>query len=107
MDRIKAPRTFSVSIIPFRVDTPRLAASTSYRRKPVSRGPDWIPCQARNDGPEQKTIPRGLPRGGFIIRVAFGKRLAHPCAFLQSKRLQSIYLSNYSYSYGYGVTEIP
>ncbi|PTL37066.1 hypothetical protein CLG94_00610 [Candidatus Methylomirabilis limnetica] len=22
--------------------------------------------QARNDGPEQKTIPRGLPRGGFI-----------------------------------------
>ncbi len=37
--------------IPFRVDTPRLAASSSYRRKPVSRGPDWIPCQARNDGP--------------------------------------------------------
>ena len=24
-------------------------------------------CQARNDGPEQKTIPRGLPLGGFIL----------------------------------------
>jgi len=46
-----------------RVHSPRLAASSSYRRKPVSRKPDWIPCQARNDGPEQKTIPRGLPRG--------------------------------------------
>ena len=53
--------------IPLRVDTPRLAASSSYRRKPVSRGPDWIPYQARNDGPGQKTIPRGLPRGGFIL----------------------------------------
>ncbi len=46
-----------------RVHSPRLAASSSYRRMPVSRGPDWIPCQARNDGREQETIPRGLPRG--------------------------------------------
>ena len=30
--------------------------------QPVSRKPNWIPCQARNDGPEQKTIPCGLPR---------------------------------------------
>jgi len=45
------------------VHSPRLAASSSYRRKPVSRNPDWIPCQARNDEPEEKTIPRGLPRG--------------------------------------------
>jgi hypothetical protein len=52
--------------IPLRVDTPRLAASSSYRRKPVSRGPDWIPCQARNDGPEQKTIPRSLLRGSSL-----------------------------------------
>ncbi|MDE2059402.1 MAG: four helix bundle protein [candidate division NC10 bacterium] len=37
---------------PLRVHSPRLAASSSYRRKPVSRGSDWIPCQARNDGPE-------------------------------------------------------
>jgi hypothetical protein len=29
------------------------------------------------------------------VRVAFRKRLAHPCAFLQSKSLQSIYLSSY------------
>ncbi|GEM_PF-2213024 len=52
-----------VRVILLRVDTPRRAASSSYRRKPVSRGPDWIPCQARNDGPEQKTIPRDLLRG--------------------------------------------
>ena len=44
------------------VHSPRLAVSSSYRRKPVSRRPDWIPCQARNDGREHKTIPRGLPR---------------------------------------------
>jgi len=31
----------------------------------------------------------------IVIRVAFRKRLAHLCAFLQSKRLQSIYLSSY------------
>ena len=54
-----------------RVHSPRLAASSSYRRKPVSRKPDGIPCQARNDGPEQKTIPRGLPRGSsFTTPVA-------------------------------------
>ena len=47
---------------PLGVHSPQLAASSSYRRKPVSRGPDWIPCQARNDGPEQKTIPRSLLR---------------------------------------------
>ena len=51
-----------------RVHSPRLAASASYRRKPVSRKPDWIPCQARNDGPEQKTIPRGKPRGSSFGR---------------------------------------
>ena len=57
------------TFILLRVDTPRLATSSSYRRKPVSRGSDWIPCQARNDGPEQKTIPRSLPRraGGFLL----------------------------------------
>jgi hypothetical protein len=31
--------------------------------QPVSRKPDWIPCQARNDGPGGKTIPRCLRRG--------------------------------------------
>ena len=25
------------------IHSPRLAACSSYRRKPVSRGPDWIP----------------------------------------------------------------
>jgi len=51
-----------------RVHSPRLAASSSYRRKPVSRKPDSIPCLARNDGPDQKTIPRGLPRGSSFRR---------------------------------------
>jgi len=55
-----------------RVHSPRLAASSSYRRKPVSRKPDWIPCQARNDGPGQKTIPRSLLRGGSISRGFLG-----------------------------------
>ena len=49
---------------PFRVEffgvhSPRLAAKSSYRRKPVSRKPEWIPpyqirgrlSLARNDGP--------------------------------------------------------
>ncbi len=53
---------------PMRVHSPRLAASSSYRRKPVSRRPGWIPCQARNDGREQETIPRGLPRGSSFAR---------------------------------------
>src|SRR5574337_1183468 len=49
--------------------SPRLVASSSYRRKPLSRWPDWIPCQApacacphadrRNDGPEQKRRSEG------------------------------------------------
>ena len=59
-----------------RVHSPRLAASSSYRRKPVSRKPDWISCLARNDGPDQKTIPRGLPRGSSS--ALFGRRSSDP-----------------------------
>ena len=32
---------------PLGVHSPRLAANSSYRRKPVSRGPDWIPPPVR------------------------------------------------------------
>jgi hypothetical protein len=39
------------------VHSPRLAANSSYRRKPVSRKPDWIPCQARNDGQGYRRYP--------------------------------------------------
>jgi len=35
----------------------------SYRRKPVSRGPDWIPCQARNDGPRTEDDTPQLAAG--------------------------------------------
>jgi hypothetical protein len=52
---------------PFGLYSPPLAANLSYRRKPVSRKPDWIPCQARNDGPGEKTIPRCLRRGRSLF----------------------------------------
>jgi len=53
--------------------SPPPAANASYRRKPVSRKPDWIPpyrvrgrlSQARNDGPGEKAIPRSLLRGDW------------------------------------------
>ncbi len=35
--------------IPFGLYSPPLAASSSFRRKPESRRPDWIPHQVRND----------------------------------------------------------
>lgn len=49
-----------------RAHSSRFAASSSYQRTPdrrpgqapVSKRPDWIPCQAGNDGPEQRTIPQ-------------------------------------------------
>jgi len=53
------------------VHSPRLAANSSYRRKPVSRKPDWIPCQARNDGLGDKTIPRCLRRGRLLAGYNF------------------------------------
>ena len=34
---------------PFGLYSPPLAASSSFRRKPESRRPDWIPHQVRND----------------------------------------------------------
>ena len=36
-------------INPFGLYSPPLAASSSFRRKPESRRPDWIPHQVRND----------------------------------------------------------
>jgi len=62
----------------FGLYSPPLAANSSYRRKPVSRKPDWIPPyqirgrlrQARNGGPGEKTIPRCLRRGrSFCARL--------------------------------------
>gem|GEM_PF-5948500 len=80
-----------------RVHSPRLAASSSYRRKPVSRGPrldspvssTGQACRARNDGPEQKTISRSLLRGSsfappFIIH--FPLSIIH-CSQLSRKGL--------------------
>ena len=78
---------------PLEVHSSRLAASSSYRRKPVSRGPDWIPCQARNDGPEWKTIPRSLLQGssfylGFIGLIRALRDNLEPSVFsLQPKHL--------------------
>lgn len=51
-----------------RVHSKRLAASSSYRRKPVSRrarldspvSSTGQACHARNDEPEQRMLPRGL-----------------------------------------------
>ena len=84
------------SMNPLRVHSPRLSASSSYRRKPdrgpgqapVSRGLDWIPCQARNDGPEQETIPRGLLRGSSF---PWRPRMIHllPSLFGESDRILS------------------
>jgi len=48
------------------VHSPRLTANLSYRRTPVSRKQSWIPCQARNDGPGEKTIPGCLRRGSLL-----------------------------------------
>jgi len=42
---------------PLGLYSPPLAANSSYRRKPVSRKPAWIPCQARNDGKEEGDTP--------------------------------------------------
>ncbi len=48
----------------------------------------------------------------FSVSIIFAshseKRLAHLCAFLQSKRLQSIYLSSYRYSMAsHADTDVP
>ena len=53
------------------VHSPRLAANSSYRQKPVSRKPDWIPCQAWNDGPGEKTIPRCFRLGRSLLMDLF------------------------------------
>jgi len=67
------------------VHSPRLAANLSYRRTPdrgqgqapISRKQSWIPCQARNDGPGEKTIPGCLRRGSSVDawenRICFEK----------------------------------
>ena len=39
----------SSNLNPFGLYSPPLAASSSFRRKPESRRPDWIPHQVRND----------------------------------------------------------
>jgi hypothetical protein len=61
----------SLSHESLRVHSPRLAANSSYRRKPVSRKPDWIPCQARNDGLGEKGIPRCLRRGRSFVLTPY------------------------------------
>ena len=50
-----------------RVHSPRLAANSSYRRKPVSRKADWIPCQARNDEARGEEDTPLLAAGSFIL----------------------------------------
>jgi len=58
----------------FGLRSPRLAANLSYGRTPdcgqgqapISRKQSWIPCQARNDGPREKTIPGCLRRGSSL-----------------------------------------
>ena len=55
--------------------SPRLAAKSSYRRKPVSRKADWIPCQVRNDGARGEEDTPLLAAGSFIEREKRG--IAH------------------------------
>jgi hypothetical protein len=46
---LKQAITLRSSLNPFGVYSPPLAASSSFRRQPESRRPDWIPHQVRND----------------------------------------------------------
>jgi hypothetical protein len=46
----------------------RLAANSSYRRKPVSRKSYWIPCQARNDGSGDRGRYPAACGGPFVER---------------------------------------
>jgi len=58
------------------VHSPRLAAKASYRRKPVSRKADWIPCQVRNDGVRGEEDTPLLAAGYFIGLPATGFTLS-------------------------------
>ncbi len=94
---IVRPWTQIVSLLPdilqarlacFNLDgfnSPRLAAISSYRRKPVSRKSSRIPCQARNDGQGHKAIPHNL------LRVVHSKVKEHERGFSSTSVLKRAY----------------